>query len=152
MKKSFFTPTLFVILPILIGGSIYTLYRSTNLLVFKWINNIGFLSNLLTVRNWLHPLKGILPKWFLYSFPDALWIFSLTLFIGLIWYNGDRKRSILILMLSLFCGVIPEILQMFNLLKGTFDLTDIWFEIFASILAIITIHLFKKEAVCFQDI
>ena len=115
-----------VLSPILLGGSIYTLWRKPSLLLFNWYEWLG-LSNLVgKLRHQMAFAQSYLPDWVLFSLPDACWAYALTAFMILIWqetkvgwYKPIWASS------GLLLGVGSELLQWIGFIQGTFDLTDL---------------------------
>ena len=146
-KKRILAISFFVAMPVIFGGLVYILFRSSSLLMFKWFDFVGILPVISTLRTTLNPIYPILPNWFLFSIPDALWVYSLTFFIGVIWYKGKPAQLFLFFIFSLLYGVLPEFLQQLNILPGSFDQTDLYFQFAASLIGVYSIHHYKKEAV-----
>jgi hypothetical protein len=93
-------------------------------------------------RQFMEPLK--LPTWVIYSLPDALWVFSFTSFMFIIWNYEVNRQSISWIMIPLFCALFSEFAQALNILPGTFDITDIIFILIAVWITFI-IHLKKMK-------
>ena len=130
------SPVLFlflvVVMPLFLGTSIYTLWRSKTLLVFTWYNWAGLESHVMAIRRGAAPFRHLLPGWFLYSLPDALWVFSFTALIEYIWTShplGLGRRLWILLPVCLSVG--GEFGQLFHLIPGTFD----WADVFAYLAA-----------------
>jgi hypothetical protein len=119
--RIFFYPAL---ISLIIGTAIYILFRSTDLLVFTWIENIGLGEEVNELRDWANPILPHLPEFILFSLPDGLWAFSFSASILLIWRNEKSKKYLWLLVPILF-AIIPEILQKFKLFPGTFDVYDL---------------------------
>lgn len=108
-----------VLLPLLIGGLIYVLFRNESLIMFKWFDNLGLLEQIKGLRAVLNPMKSILPNWVYYSLADGLWTYA---FVSayLIYYKVDYW-----LLLPFVLSIGVEILQYFQLFQGTFDVIDL---------------------------
>jgi hypothetical protein len=119
--KIFFCAAL---ISITVGTAIYILFRSTNLLVFIWIENVGLGEDVIELRDWANPILPHLPEFILYSLPDGLWAFSFSASILLIWRNEKSKKYLWLLVPIVF-AILPEILQKFKLFPGTFDVYDL---------------------------
>ena len=105
----------------LLGGAmIYVLFRPTHLLMFNWIDCIGLMDFINSIK----PNSKGIPKWIIYSLPDGLWMFSYCLFIGSIW-DFDLKRCFFVLMLLPLYAISNEVMQFFHLVSGTFDWMDL---------------------------
>ncbi len=122
------------VLPTLFGGMIYVLFRPLSLKMFDWFEFIGFMDPILSMRaaseNYL-----FLPDWFYYALPDGLWTYAFTSSFILIWGQGSSLKYWLAI--PLYLSLIPEVLQFFNLLTGTFDWNDLLFQLFGFISSII---------------
>jgi hypothetical protein len=107
----------------LLGGFIYIAFRSTSLRMFRWFEEIGLHNFIMLVRNSLYDIQ--IPMIIKYCIPDGLWTLSYILLMDAIW-SPNIKRQVL------FCGIIPivggisEILQYFSVVKGTFDVVDLF--------------------------
>ncbi len=121
-----------VLLPLFSGGMIYIFFRTNRLLMFRWFENIGLGKIINTVRE--SSGHGNLPGWIIYSLPDALWIFSFTSFMLIIWQHKFSAESIPWLFVAPAIGVFSEIGQAFHFLRGAFDMTDFILILIASIL------------------
>jgi len=119
--RIFFYPAL---ISLIIGTAIYILFRSTDLLVFTWIENIGLGEEVNELRDWANPILPHLPEFILFSLPDGLWAFSFSASILLIWRNEKSKKYLWLLVPIVF-AILPEILQKFKLFPGTFDVYDL---------------------------
>lgn len=113
-----------VIAPIVIGAMIYVLFRTTNLLVFRWIEAIGLLQFTLQLRQLCSGVA--LPDWLLYSLPDGLWVFAFTRWIILIW---DRAPPLAWLVIGAALGVGGEFGQVIGIVPGTYQHLDMVFYI-----------------------
>ena len=130
------------ILSILFGGFIYVAFRSDSIILFSWIDYIGFTELIDNLRLKTLPYKDGVPDWVLYSLPDGLWLFSFSSAVMVIW-EGEITRYSLILLLSMLILVISlEVLQCYNIIDGTFDIIDIIFFIFG---AVLPVWVFKKN-------
>jgi len=129
------------ILSILFGGFIYVAFRSDSIILFSWIDYIGFTESIDNLRLKTLPYKDIFPDWVLYSLPDGLWLFSFSSAVMVIWERELKLYSFIIWISMLILVISLEILQYYNIINGTFDIIDIIFFIFA---AILPVWIFKK--------
>lgn len=118
---------------------IYLLFRSETLLMFRWCE---FLHIQHSIDN-LRPAYS-LSEWIIYSFPDGLWVLSYILFMGTIWKYDLRKGKVFLLILPTI-AIISEIMQGLGLLRGTFDMVDVWCYIFATLTGLFIIYLINKD-------
>lgn len=121
-----------VILPLIIGGLTYILFRADSLRMFKWLDFIRIGTNINIVRNSIG--HSNLPAWIIFSLPDALWVFSFTSFMLIIWKGSFSLHSFLWILIAPIIGLLSEIGQAFHFVRGTFDITDFTLILIASIL------------------
>ncbi len=133
MKKNL----LLSFLSILIGGLIYLAFRSTDIILFKFLNYLGLKNLIYDLRHFTYEFKFFLPNWFLYSLPDGLWLFSYQCIVLIIWKFNLNKSSLFWLFILPVLFILVEFFQLYGILKGTFDWFDILFFIFGSLLPII---------------
>lgn len=114
-------------LTLLLGGLIYILGRSSNLVFFHWLKVAGFGHYFKSMsQNSLHP---DLPKWLVFSFPNGLWAFAYALLITGIWFYS-RSRLRYFWMSSIPALIIGfEVLQYTGLIPGIFSFQDVIFGI-----------------------
>lgn len=112
-----------VIVPTAIGTAVYVGWRSTDLLVFRWIEYCR-LSGLV-----FRPTID-LPHWLLYSLPDGCWVYAATSWMLLIW-----KRLVPWTWVAVVLAVGAEYGQLFGFVQGTYQTLDVLFYIGGFILA-----------------
>jgi hypothetical protein len=112
-----------VVLPIAVGASIYVGWRTTDLLVFRWIDAVG--ASELVFRPAV-PLPG----WVLCSLPDGCWVYAYTSWMLMIW--GRITPWVLS---GVILAVGAEFGQLLGLVPGTYDNLDVAFYVGACILA-----------------
>ncbi len=132
MKKRYI---IHVIMPLFIGGLLYVLFRDNNLKMFNWFYQIGIGGFVESIRMHVLPLKYYFPSWVLYNLPGSLWTYSLTVFIIFNFNRRLDRTSFFWISLGPLLSIGMEILQLFGLIKGTFDITDLIFYIIAIILS-----------------
>ena len=132
------------ILSILFGGVIYIAFRSSSIILFKWIDYIVLIDPVENLRIVTLPYKEYLPDWFLYSLPDGLWMFSYSCIVLVIWKRKITKYSLLWLLSLPMISILFEVLQYYDCFNGTFDIIDIIFYIFGSLLPILINKKIKK--------
>ena len=125
------------ILSILFGGVIYIAFRISSIILFKWIDYIVLIDPVENLRIVTLPYKEYLPDWFLYSLPDGLWMFSYSCIVLVIWKSKITKYSLLWLLSLPMISILFEALQYYDYINGTFDVIDIIFFIFGSLLPIL---------------
>ena len=87
------------------------------------------------MRSSVQEIKNFVPKTILFSLPDALWVYSFTMFISLFFKNFYIVSSIFIM------SMLTEILQLFSV-TGTFDIYDL---IYMFLFYLLSIYVLKKE-------
>ena len=122
---------LHVISPLILGGLVYVYLRSSKIILNKLIATSDSLS--IVFSNSL--THSQFPSWFVFNFPDALFIYSLTSVCILLKLKASSHFSIRIIFIISFLSFSIEFLQLINLMPGTFDVLDIIFMISASFLS-----------------
>ncbi|MSP70485.1 MAG: hypothetical protein EXR20_09445 [Bacteroidetes bacterium] len=128
--------TLTVVIPLLIGGLTYILFRADSLVMFRWFDTIGLGQTIKTARQLIG--HSNLPAWTIFSLPNALWIFSFTSFMLIIWRDKFSRQSLFWIFIAPTIGLLSEVGQAFHFIRGTFDTTDLTLILIASILPFIT--------------
>jgi len=114
---------LHVVVPIVLGMFIYLFYRSTGLLYVSVIGDTG--------RELLTSLRSLsegttLPKWVVFSLPNALWVYALTSVTLLLLAKSEWKDQAA-LGIGLIGGAGMEMGQLIGMVPGTFSSTDLGF-------------------------
>jgi hypothetical protein len=112
---------------LILGLGIYIFFRSGQVYFNKWLlnQNLGF--DLHWIRSFTLQICEFLPDWFLFSLPDALWMFSLSTLIHDIWKNEPKVNLLFWSMITPIIAVTWEIAQGLKFISGTFDWVDILF-------------------------
>lgn len=132
-----------ILLPLLIGTLIYLFYRPTTLLVFKWLDLIPLLKQvILNSRSTLHYPLG---SFIIYSLPTGLWSYSAHVTIFQIWEGNKCISKYLWISAFLFMVYFSEIGQAVGIVSGTFDLKDLVVLIFSTFIAYIATSGRKNE-------
>jgi len=63
-----------VVIPMILGGFLYILFREESLVMFDWFNSLGIESSIHYFRENINT-NIHLPKWIVYSLPDGIWIY-----------------------------------------------------------------------------
>ena len=114
-----------VLAPLLLGGSIYILFRSRGLLMFHWWESLQLMPGITALRELAAPVGELLPAWVLYSLPDGAWLYSFIAFIRAVWSGGSRRWMMAWICLPLVMGPGLELGQGLGLIEGTFDWLDL---------------------------
>ena len=109
------------------GGMVYILFRSESIMMFKWLPFLGSVRKMISVNHDIH-----YPDFLIYSMPDGLWLLSYILLIGTIW-NFKYQRCLYIIMLLPIFAISHEILQLYHLVPGRFDVLDVVVYVIATI-------------------
>jgi hypothetical protein len=86
------------------------------------------------------PARTAAPAWFLFSLPDALWVYALTVLLSLIWREARGTWASRIWIATgavLGCG--GEVLQKLGFVPGTYDLADLLLSVIAAAAAVVRI-------------
>jgi hypothetical protein len=109
-----------VILPTILGASIYIFFRPQHLLVHDLLNHIGLQESVAIARDYCESVR--LPFWILNCIPDGLWVFASTSWIIIIWQG---RPPTCFLFASLALGVGSEIGQATSIVPGAYHHLDI---------------------------
>jgi len=112
-----------VILPLLVGGSIYLFFRDRNNLLFYLLDQIA--PHLLIPQ--FHCFDG---TWIVNSLPDGLWAYASTSWLLQIW-----GKPCVFTDLPFVFAIASEMGQWASWIPGTFDPTDLGFYILGYLLA-----------------
>lgn len=86
----------------------------------------------------------------IYTLPDAIWAFSLVIFIGALWVNKE-SNCLFWTFFGLLLGTSFEIGQFLGLFNGYFCIDDLVASAIASILAVQFILSSFKETLVISD-
>lgn len=111
--------------PLGVGGLIYILWRSPSLLMFKWFDALGLTTLLMSMRSACSDVRSNIPDWVLYSLPDAAWLSSGFLLYAVIWSGSRCGARHFWVWVPPFLAVTGEFGQLFRVVPGTFDVTDV---------------------------
>lgn len=121
------------------GSLIYVCWRSETLVMFTWFNALGIASPIEALRNTTLRYLYLLPSWFLFSLPNALWLFSGLIIFDAIWGPTISLNKLLWLSILWIVATGVEVGQALKLLPGTFDYNDIALMFIASLCALMII-------------
>ena len=127
-----------VVFPLLAGGFIY-LYFYQNVVFARVIG--GIIGDINIQQN--VPLS-ISEKVIRNYFADAFWSYALAMSVSYI-YGYEIRYVRRVLLISIGFSVICELLQLFRVFEGTFDVLDIVTEIAAIIVAVLIIKRYKRR-------
>jgi hypothetical protein len=115
-----------ILFPLAVGTTIYVLWRTSDLPMFDWAESAGLTQLIEVSRARWGEVKHGLPPWVIYSLPDALWTYALTISICLIWEGREGRSALAWTCLPLVVSVGSEFLQLAGCIPGTFDYRDVY--------------------------
>jgi len=129
VKRRYF----FIILSLLISLFIYLFYRTEKTVVNEIAIRILSIQDYTQLRD---AVIGLLPlsKPVIYSLPEGLWVFSITLTSKPFYIPFFGRQVHCTFMPLLFC-IGLELCQLYHFTNGRFDFMDIWFSAFFWIIA-----------------
>lgn len=126
------------ILLLLVGGSIYLLFRDTSLLMFRWCDYFHLSDVVANIRFYM---SNILVNDFVrYNLPDGLWVLAYMLIIDVLKNNEQRFMKLWWVLYLPTIALISEIMQLTSLIEGTFDYLDLLCYLIPIILYLIYSH------------
>jgi hypothetical protein len=133
-------------LPMLLGLAVYTLWRSTSLLLFRAYRWTGLYPLILAVRAHVAAVKQSIPNPILYSLPDAMWVYACTVALGYLWRNHPSALTRWSwTALPVLIAVGSEFGQLLKLVPGTFDWMDVSCYHAAFAAAMTSLHFFNAR-------
>jgi len=92
--------------------------------MFKWVKMLGLYPAVSEFRMQSTTVASDLPEWLIFSAPNGLWVFSFGALMVSLW--GATGFSVAITWaVSLWAvGIVSEVMQLFNLVSGVFDVAD----------------------------
>ncbi|HUR31485.1 MAG TPA: hypothetical protein VMZ69_08620 [Saprospiraceae bacterium] len=120
---------------LLLGALLYSATRSESIYLNQFVSQFGDGAVLRFFQKLIHNTD--IPEWIIYSLPDGLWMFALILLILMLWDFKLNKGSFLWVIIAFFLGILFEALQGLHIVRGTFDIIDIYFILIAVILPIL---------------
>jgi hypothetical protein len=114
-----------VLMPLVVGGCIYLLWRAPTLLMFSWAAWLGLAGGVDFARAAAAPVSTYLPAGILFTLPDAAWVYAWTAHFGLLWMGERRSTATTWTMLGLVLAAGGEVGQLLGVVPGTFDAADL---------------------------
>ena len=136
-----------VAVPVVVGGTVYILWRSETLLMFRWFDVLGLTAGIQHLRDFSAPLGTRLPEWVLYSLPDALWVYGFTVFMGLLWAPVSTRAAFCAMLVPLTLGLGGEIGQAVGIVCGCFDPIDLMLCSCASLAGFLFVMQYRAKGV-----
>ena len=105
------------------GCTIYLLFRSKTLNIYQWCSALG-------LSNMIDTLRSSVQCWNLsafvkFSLPDGMYCAAYILMIDAIWHKDKGIIKNFIIAFVPIVTISSELLQIFGLVKGTFDVYDL---------------------------
>lgn len=122
---------------LLIGSTIYFVFRSSELYMFRMFPHGNIPTWLVNLRYQLSSLH--VPEWVRYCLPDGLWLLSYMLIIESIWNEEATWLYGVFLWILPVTAIIAEFLQIGHLIPGTGD----WRDVIFYVLGILTFLIYK---------
>jgi len=126
---------------LLSGSVLYILFRPTTLLMFHWVDSLGLIESVGTVRSHVHTSNGYLPYWAIYSLPFALWVLSYLFFLSGVWGKSISLGRVAWFWSIPIIAITAELAQGLHIIPGHFDPVDLVTIIFATILGFVATEL-----------
>ena len=136
MKKKYWL----IILSLLASLFIYLFYRSEKTVINQIFISIISHDDYLSLRNFI-TTNLCLNKHIVYSLPEGLWVFCITLTSKFLFVNIG-KREINLLFAPLVFSIGLELFQLIQLTNGRFDYWDIGLSI---LFWVVAIYLIKQK-------
>ena len=108
---------------LLCGCAIYLLFRSKTLNIFQWCSIVGLAETLDSLRYAVHEWQ--ISDFLKFSIPDGLYCTSYILITDAIWHNDNGTAKYFIITFIPMIATGNEIMQLFNIVEGTFDFNDL---------------------------
>ncbi len=105
------------------GCAIYLLFRSKTLNIYHWCATLGFSSAIDTLRLWVQNWN--IPDFVRFCLPDGLYSAAYILLIDAIWHKEKGIMRNIIVSLVPLVTISSELLQLFGIVRGTFDIYDL---------------------------
>ena len=137
-----------VALPVALGAAVYLLWRAPHLRVFRWAEAVRADAAVERLRAWAAGARPHLPEAFLFSLPDALWVYALTAALALVWRRERGPAAAAWLAVGPLLGVGSELGQRAGMVPGTFDPLDAALCALAAGLAWLLVYRRPAETAC----
>lgn len=122
-KYQVYTEWIVATILLLIGCTIYLLFRPQNLLMFKIIDGLGVMSNVVSLRMYIN--HNCFPDFIIYSLPAGLWTASYLMMMYLTTKGYTRKSRLMLALPLPITTIVLEFMQLLGLCIGTFDVYDL---------------------------
>ncbi len=135
--SNYSTTLFFTAFALLLGGSIYILWRPIEPQFFSFFSETGLYNLINSLRQSTVSNNTLFPRWLIFSLPNGLWAFAYTIIITTIW-AGSKSKIRYFWLISIPVLVLGfEVLQLTEIIYGTFCIQDIVAGIAGIIIGII---------------
>lgn len=111
------------ILLLFTGISIYLLFRSETITLYRWFVAAGMQETLVTLREGVSDWN--IPSFVRFSLPDGLYCASYIMIMDAVWKKSKYSLRLLAASLIPLVAIVHELLQAAGLTRGTFDWGDL---------------------------
>lgn len=118
---------------LILGSAIYVFFRPTTLLMFHWADALSMAQSVEVMRASMSRFERLLPAWFVFSLPFALWVLSYLFFIEAVWAHSQSRAGFIWFWCIPLIAICAELAQIKHIIPGRFD----WGDLTAIIIAII---------------
>jgi hypothetical protein len=118
---------------LILGSAIYILFRPTSLLMFHWADGLSLTHSVQLMRASASGLANLVPAWFVFSLPFALWVLAYLFFIEAVWAHSQSWARFLWFWSVPLIAIGAELSQITHIIPGSFD----WGDLATIILAIV---------------
>ncbi len=119
--------TMMALIPILIGGAIYVMFRADTIRLFHWLSMVGLYDPIMFIRRYIEVFIPFIPEWIVYSLPNGLWVFSYAFIMTHLWWKRESIFKYFWLASIPGVGFGYEALQYMEVIPGTFCYHDLLF-------------------------
>lgn len=129
-----FVSVINVTIPLIVGLLWYLIFSR---------NSFPIISGYTPLEICLKLPNNFLTYFFRFCFADAMWAYSFFYSLMLVFF-GYEKFPLIVLIFGIITVVLIEILQLWHIINGTFDIYDIVIEIIFGIIAICNFHYTRR--------
>lgn len=123
LRKSDVIQLFGAVILIALGGMIYIMFRSQNIIFFSWLDKLGLSPQVGMVRQAGATFSP--GSFVIYSLPDGLWLASYLMFINVIFSHSSKWLWLSFTLLMPVYAIGNELLQGLGLCRGHFDIYDL---------------------------
>ncbi len=136
---------LIAIIPLIVGGIIYIIWRVDSLLMFAWIESFGLTDILKVLRdNYKH---YHIPKWALYNLPNGTWTYTFTFIMTYVWVKELSMKRYFYISMPFLLGSVFELGQLIKIIPGVFCYGDILAHFIGASLGCLIVLILNRRSV-----